>query len=119
MKPLLPKKEGEAYQYQAFPAFCVSPSGDREIFQTEAEVPAGWTLPDGAKKAGKAEKAPAPVTAPVVAPVVNGDAPAVEVDASGTPWNEEIHRSTKSKNKAGLWHLKVGASRAPAPVLDL
>lgn len=118
--PPLPKKEGEAYQYQAFPAYCVSPNGDRQIFDSEAEVPVGWTMPEGGKKAGKAEKTPAPVAAPVVAPVVESETPAAEVDAAGTPWNADLHSATKTQTKAGLWRMKVGVSRPETPpFLDL
>lgn len=35
----------------------------------------------------------------------------VELDAHGWPWLEDLHASTKSKTKEGLWRLKVGASR--------
>lgn len=117
MNDHLPKIEGEAYAYKAFPAVCRSPEGKTDVFNTEAEVPAGWTMPDGKVKGGKAKTAetPAPVaTTPATeTPAVVSD----EVDAAGTPWNAELHRPTKSKNKAGLWHMKVGVSR-PEP-LDL
>jgi len=113
----LPKVEGEPYVHQAFPAWCKGPNGEGRVFGAEGDVPAGWTMPDGSTKGGKAKPAAAP-TPPTVtpAPVEAGSA---EVDASGAVWDENLHRPTKSKNKAGLWHMKVGTSRPVAEPLDL
>jgi len=114
--PNLPKIEGQPYVHQDFPAYCTGPNGAEGVFDTEAEVPAGWTLPGGKVKPGKS--APVVAAVPVVAAaLVSGDT--VEVDASGAPWNADLHRPTKSKNKAGLWHMKVGTSRPAAEPLDL
>lgn len=38
-----------------------------------------------------------------------------EVDAGGHPWSEDLHASTKTKTKEGLWRMKVGVSR-PDPL---
>ena len=38
----------------------------------------------------------------------------VETDAHGWPWSEDMHASTKTKTKEGLWRMKVGVSR-PEP----
>ncbi len=38
-----------------------------------------------------------------------------EVDAHGHPWSADLHASTKTKTKEGLWRLKVGATR-PDPL---
>lgn len=114
----LPKIEGEPYVHQAFPMYCTGPDGQGANFETEAEVPAGWKMAGGKVKGGKSEPKENPVTEQKVSvqqPVTEtpGSTEAVELDGSGAPWNAEIHRSTKSKNKAGLWHLKVGATRPP------
>lgn len=45
-----------------------------------------------------------------------------ELDADGHPYDAELHASTKSKTKAGLWRMKVGVKRpdpAPGYPLDL
>lgn len=50
---------------------------------------------------------------PPASPKPSGD---VELDAHGHPWNEELHASTKSQTKEGLWRMKPGVSRPdPAP----
>lgn len=33
------------------------------------------------------------------------------VDAHGWPWSSDLHASTKSKTKDGLWRMKVGVTR--------
>lgn len=38
-----------------------------------------------------------------------------DVDAHGHPWSADLHASTKTKTKEGLWRMKVGVSR-PAPL---
>lgn len=38
-----------------------------------------------------------------------------ELDAHGHPWSEELHASTKTKTKEGLWRMKPGATR-PEPM---
>lgn len=40
------------YQYQAWPAWATSPDGsESRVFDSEAEVPAGWAYPGGVKHA--------------------------------------------------------------------
>lgn len=34
-----------------------------------------------------------------------------EVDAHGWPWSADLHASTRSQTKEGLWRMKVGVSR--------
>jgi hypothetical protein len=38
-----------------------------------------------------------------------------DIDADGHPWSADLHASTRTKTKDGLWRMKVGVSR-PAPV---
>jgi len=38
-----------------------------------------------------------------------------EIDAHGHVWNEELHASTKTQTKEGLWRMKPGATR-PDPM---
>jgi hypothetical protein len=38
-----------------------------------------------------------------------------DVDRDGHPWSPDLHASTKTKTKEGLWRMKVGVSR-PAPL---
>lgn len=94
----LPRNEGEAYKHQDYPFHSVGPDGADRVVNSESEVPAGWTLPGGAKKAGKV-KAETPKVA---------EAEAKE-DASGTPFDAARHTGTLTK--AGLWRMKVGVSR--------
>lgn len=42
------------YEYVAFPAWFYGPNGEAEIFESEAQVPAGW-LDDPNKFAQKSE----------------------------------------------------------------
>lgn len=108
------RDEGKSYPIDKFPAFCTGPNGEGDVFNSEAEVPAGWKMPDGAVKGGKA-KAPAPAPAAPVATTETAPVEdAVELDADGWPWTAELHAATKSKTKAGLWRMNVGVSR-PAP----
>lgn len=58
--------------------------------------------------------APAPVAAaeqpdenPVAAEVVADG----EVDAGGWPWSADMHASTRTMTKEGLWRMKVGVTR--------
>lgn len=110
MDILLPKIEGQPYVYKPFPAWCVGPDGESDVFNSEGDVPAGWRMPDGKTKPGKAA-APAPVAATTTeTPPVDG----VEVDAAGTPYDPALHAATKGKTKAGLWRMKVGVARPGA-----
>lgn len=38
-----------------------------------------------------------------------------EIDAHGHPWSADLHASTKTKTKDGLWRMKVGVTR-PDPL---
>lgn len=93
-----------------WPAWFNGPNGEAAIFQNESEVPRGWT--SGAEKitvAGLREPAVP------VAPTLPAGGTVEEIDADGHPWNAEIHAASKSKTKAGLWRMKVGATR-PDPL---
>jgi hypothetical protein len=39
---------------------------------------------------------------------------ALDIDANGTLWNENVNTPDKGKTQTGLWQLKPGQSR-PAP----
>ena len=119
-KEILPKIEGQPYTYQAYPAWCYGPEGESDVFSSEGDAPAGWKLPDGKTKGGKAA---APVVAATTGtPPVDGE----EVDASGAPWDASLHAATKTKTSANLWRMKVGVARPVAepavetpPLIDL
>lgn len=106
---------GEIVQW---PAWRYGPNGQSRIFENEKDVPAGWadhpTRVKGGEKAPKA--APTPTPTPKAAE---------DVDADGWPWSADLHSATKTKTQAGLWRMKVGASRPgpkpgyPKPALDL
>lgn len=109
------------YVYVAFPFVSKGPKGEEQTFDSEGEVPAGWTLPNGSTKGGKAKvetvEKPAETPAPVVTPEPGET---VEVDADGTPFDPAMHTGTKTR--AGLWRMKVGVKRpepATKPALDL
>lgn len=118
----LPKIEGEPYQHKDFPAWAEGPHGEREIFDSEAEVPAGWTH-HGKTKAGTKESPTPPVSKPAPpAPPPPPGSP--DVDASGAAFDPELHAATRTKTGAGLWRMKVGVSRPaisppPPPATDL
>ena len=38
-----------------------------------------------------------------------------EVDAEGTPWNAEIHSSSKAKTEAGVWRKRRGGGEVQMP----
>lgn len=123
-----------------WPAWFNSPDGKTSaIFETAEDVPSGWT--SGAEKQTTGEK-PAAKSTPTPSPTpaaaaktpaatansgVGGEgktAPSgnVELDTAGWPWTAELHASSKSKTKDGLWRMKVGVARpepAPGYPLDL
>ena len=115
------------YVYVAFPFVSKGPKGEEQTFDSEGEVPAGWTLPNGSTKGGKAKsetaEKPAETPAPVVTPepsagADNSSGETAEVDADGTPFDATMHTGTKTK--AGLWRMKVGVKRPEKPAaLDL
>lgn len=90
-----------------WPAWYYGPNGTGQIFDRAEDVPAGWQ--DHPSKVGKAAQSAATPT------LVTPDTETVEIDADGHPWSADIHAASKSKTKAGLWRMKVGASR-PAPM---
>lgn len=105
--------DGE-YRYEPWPSWATSPDGEQRIFDSEAEVPAGWKH-HGVVKGKSAPKAEKPVG--VAEPATDETASENEVDAEGTAWNPELHAATKTKTSAGLWRMKVGVARPPK--LDL
>lgn len=135
------KIEGEPMPYQAWPAWAEGPDGQRQIFNHEQEVPAGWVHHDELRKrkeqriaqTGGASAAatrtdgvpvsavpPAPPAPP--APKLNADGTGtVEVDAAGVAWDPARHAQSKGKTQAGLWRMAVGKSRPAneAKPLDL
>ena len=114
------------YTYLAYPFVSKGPEGKEQVFDSEGEVPAGWTLPEGGVKAGKAkapEKAKQPATETVTTTSADNSSgseqsPQPEVDAEGTPFDPAMHTGTKTK--ARLWRMKVGVKRPEKPAaLDL
>jgi hypothetical protein len=95
------------YDYQAWPSYATGPNGERRVFDSEAEVPAGWTH-HGETKKGKTAPAAPPPPPPSESPNAEGK-PVGEKDAAGTVFDPERH--TGSKTQAGLWRMKVGVSR--------
>jgi len=100
-----------------WPAWRYGPGGEAEIFASEADVPSGWK--DHPSKHEKGDKAapPSPVSTPL--PSATGGE---ELDTHGWPWDAALHASSKTKTTAGLWRMKVGASRPdpkPGYPLDL
>lgn len=114
MNEHLPKIEGETPTYRPWPSWASGPNGEREVFNSEAEVPAGWTHHGETKRAKsvpaapvKAPEAPATNTPPAAPAAPSADA--AKVDAAGTPF--DILRHTGTLTRAGLWRMKVGVSR--------
>jgi hypothetical protein len=113
-----------------YPAWRYGPNGQSQIFQSPADVPAGWQ--DHPSKVSSTEKAASkPKTGEQGGSTGNqgsggstGDKGA-ELDAHGHPWDAKLHAATRAKTTAGLWRMKVGAARPPPaegfpkPVLDL
>lgn len=108
-----------------WPAWYYGPDDAAEIFSSADDVPEGWH--DHPSKVGeKAPKKASPVdptgsTGSTASTAQEADD--AEIDAAGWPWSPELHAPTKTKTIAGLWRMKVGASRPPAkpgfPKLDL
>lgn len=125
MNDALPKVEGEPYTFQEWPSYCTGPDGSGQNFGNEAEVPAGWSMPGGKVKGGKAKPAETS-TPPVAAPVVENSTTTTttegpendgdnrdhtgEKDAAGTLFDPARHTGTLVKS-SGLWRMKVGLSR--------
>lgn len=102
----------------SFAAVCAL-LGGASTSAIAASIPAGNGKPAGASGSEPSTSStPSPTTAPADAPVAGaasggdgaGDASG-EVDAEGWPWTAELHAGTKTKTKAGLWRMKVGATR--------
>lgn len=100
-----------------WPAWFSSPDGKTSaIFGAAEDVPNGWT--SGAEKQTLDGSPHVPPSSTDVEDIVLID----EVDAHGWPWSAELHASSKSKTKNGLWRMKVGVSRPdpkPGRPLDL
>jgi hypothetical protein len=122
-----------------FPAWFYGPNGQRQLFQADTDVPAGWhdhpskvitpertgskPLPPQTDRIPAAQRGAAPVTAKSNAtgektggkPVDSGDQ-SNTLDAHGHPWDAALHAKSQGKTKDGLWRMAVGKSRpAPAP----
>ena len=107
-----------------WPAWAFGPNDQSAIFENPAEVPKGW-VSHPSLLTGKAAPTPPPVLTPAASvPEATVTEPATEaktphVDAEGHPWSADLHSASKTMTKAGLWRMKVGATR-PAPItLDL
>lgn len=108
----------------SWPAWRYGPDGASDVFEHEKDVPPGWV--DHPSKVKEATAAPKPNATPK--PTTDtGTQDTAELDADGWPWSPELHSATKTKTQAGLWRMKVGASRPepkpgypkPAQPLDL
>lgn len=100
-----------------WPAWFNGPKNETAIFDTPESVPAGWT--------SGAEKISVDDSKPKAAPKVSVPAPANEraatnapdaagtsvIDAHGHAWSADLHAASQSFTKAGLWRMKVGATR--------
>lgn len=123
---------------QNWPAWRYGPNGASAVFESEKDVPKGWTdhpskmvnntgaartamQPAGttttttAKEAAKTTDAKTPAQDPTKAANAGVGAQGVDLDADGHPWSPELHAATKTKTQAGLWRMKVGVKR-PDPV---
>lgn len=96
-----------------WPAWYYGPNGASQIFETEGEVPAGWV--DHPSKVGAEKSVPANSQAPAALTSTPSSTEAPQIDAHGHPWSADLHASTKTLTKEGLWYMKVGVSR-PAPL---
>ncbi len=89
----------------SWPAWYYGPNGVSAVFNTAGEVPKGWE--DHPSKVGNsAAQAPA-----AQAPAASAE----QIDAHGHPWSANLHASTKTLTKDGLWRMKVGVKR-PDPL---
>lgn len=133
-----------APDHVAWPAWRYGPKGESQVFDSEAEVPAGWQdhpskviAPEdtGSKpKAPKVDEIPpgrrgaAPVATPTPPPPPPNPATtdvSNDLDSDGHAWDGELHAATRTKTNDGKWRMKVGKSRPdpkpgfPKPPLDL
>lgn len=95
-----------------WPAWYYGPNGKSGIFANAADVPNGWQ--DHPSKVSGETKAPTPATQGTTSIASADEGEKAELDASGQPWNADLHSATKSKTNAGLWRMKVGVSRPQA-----
>jgi len=133
-----------------WPSWRYGPNGESQVFETASAVPAGWQdHPSKVVTAARSGSEPLPPQTDQVPPEQRGAAPVQQpndatgeqsggaardtqisdvsntLDADGWPWSAELHSATQSQTKAGLWRMKVGASRPDPkpshlkPVLDL
>lgn len=116
--------EEAPYKFKPWPAWRYDPAtGQGKVFDSEAEVPAGWSEtnprpdphaepapPPPPPAAAKAPAAPPPPPTPP-APPATAPSDGAEVDAAGVAFDPARHAATKTKTKAGLWRMKVGVSR--------
>lgn len=125
--------EQEPYVYQAWPSWATGPNGEREIFNSEAEVPKGWKHHDDdnlaapPKNPTKAPPQPVDVQKAAAEAQQSGGAiegsegapqpadvqqkPENELDAAGVAFDPSRHAATKTKTSKGLWRMKVGVNR--------
>jgi len=125
---------------KSWPAWYYGPNNQAEMFSSAEEVPAGWVdhpskvAPSKVITPARTGSAPVPGEddasggVPKAATGSGSAAPGDQsntLDAAGWPWSPDLHSSTKSMTKAGLWRMKVGVERPapkpdfPKPVLDL
>lgn len=131
-----------------WPKWHFGPNDQSDVFQSAAEVPAGWTdhpskvitpektgskpLAPTTDKIPAEKRGSAPVTAKNNATAAQTGGAGTDtgdqsntLDAAGWPWTAELHSATKTQTTAKLWRMKVGVSRPepksgfPKPVLDL
>lgn len=115
MEKQMPKIEGEPYTPQPWPSMCTGPDGERQVFDSEAEVPNGWTH-HGKTKGSKAPPPPPPAAGkapppppPGAAAAGQGEAQPGDLDAAGVKL--DLFRHTGTLTKSGLWRMKVGVAR--------
>lgn len=132
----------------SYPAWFYGPDGQSQVFNDDGEVPAGWhDHPSKVITSAKTGSKPMPAQTDKVPEAQRGSGPANPgdqggndggkpadpaiadqsntLDADGWPWDAKMHSATQSRTKAGLWRMKVGATRPapkegyPKPALDL
>lgn len=102
-----------------YPAWFYGPGGKSGVFNSDAEVPAGWQ--DHPSKVADKSVTQAQTGTGAATP---GDQ-SNTLDAAGWPFDATLHAATQTKTQNGLWRMKVGVSRPvpkegfPKPVLDL
>lgn len=118
MDTFIPVNETTARQseFVPWPSWRYGPGGASDIFQSEAEVPAGW-----ADHPSKVKDVPVPPPPPASSGADdNGSSGQVftdGVDSAGTPFDPARHTGTKTK--AGLWRMKVGVARPESEATPL